>query len=153
MKTFHIIESKFILMSLAGSLFVHYIEKYLFSDWEFGAFMAVTVILDSILGMVAAYKTKSISADGFGKVFQKVIIYICLLVTTHVLVNFKIHGESNPLFSWLDSIVYSGVMLREAISIFEKISLINPSLVPTTILSRLKKFDDNGQIKETETAQ
>lgn len=120
---------------------VTWIEKYAFSDWEFLKFLFVIVCIDTFLGLFKAVRNKSISSKGFSMVLIKIIMYACALITTSALVKFTIEGAPQTAFGFVNKVIFSAIMLREAISIFENISEIQPNLLPGSILSYLKKFD------------
>lgn len=135
----------FITGTILVSIIVHYIEKYLFADWQFAVSMVIMVLIDTMLGFVKHYKAKTVSSKGFGDVFIKVLIYTSMLMVTHILSHFKIGGSSVNIFAWIDYLVYSGILLREAISIFENITAISPGIISSKILKRLKQFDAEGK--------
>jgi hypothetical protein len=135
---------------LATILFpvVEFVNEYIFSDWQFGIFLSIAVILDTVLGFIKHYKRGDISSVGFAKLFNKIITYGAVLIITHLLVNFKIGGERNIIFSWFSQVAYSAIMVREAISIIENLGYIKQDLLPPWILRRLKQFDESGNIKD-----
>ncbi len=128
-----------------------YVEKYVFSDWEFLKFLFVICSVDTALGVVRAIKDKEISSKGFSMVFNKIITYSAALIATHVLVHFTVDHKTNLIFSFFDSMVFSAIVAREGISIFEKISLISPNSFSTKVLKYLKQFDSiTGKPKRNE---
>lgn len=128
---------------------IQFINKYVFDDWEFVKFLVVLCMVDTAMGFVKAIKTKKVSSRGFSMVFYKIIVYASALVSTHVLVHFSIEHKVNAVFGWFDSVVFSAIVVREAISIFENISIILPGAFPTTILKYLSQFDSiTGRAKE-----
>lgn len=133
--------------SLAISPVLALIEKYLWSDWEFIKFLAVVVLLDTLTGIIKHYKLKSISSNGFGRFFVKVIVYFFFLVVVHNLTHYTTDGELDGIFGWLDSLAYAAVMCREAISIFENLGVIYPGIIPQWIMQRLKAFDKSGKME------
>lgn len=123
-------------------------EQYVFSDWQFLAFLAVMIGADTLLGVYKAWKLKTIESKAFARLFEKVLLYMCVLTMTNVLGKFTISGVGTGLFDWLDNVLYCGIMVREAISIVENAAEINPTLLPSWLLRRLKKFDDSGKLKD-----
>ena len=69
-----------------------------------------------------------------------------VLVATHTACYMKINGEVSFLFSWLDSFVYSTIVIRELLSIFEKTAILGYFKLPKWMLARLKHFDETGEI-------
>ena len=135
----------FLLLSITSSGLFYFIEKYLFADWEFVIYLIIMIVLDTILGVVKAYKDKSISAFGFNKVIIKLITYGVLLIVTHILHSFKINGNTNQLLGWFNYLAYSAIMIRETISIAENLLKIKPNALPKWLIERLYKFDDTGK--------
>lgn len=130
--------------SLTVSPIVSYIEKYIFSDWDFFNFLMVLVIIDTILGVWKHMVNETLSSKGFGVFFNKVATYLVMLVLCHVMANFTIEGKPSLVFSWMPHVIYSAIVVKEAISFIENIGAINPKWVPTSVLKRLKEFDKNG---------
>lgn len=133
-----------ITASVAASPIVSYIDKYIFSDWEFFNFLMVLVIIDTILGVWKHYVNESLSSKGFGVFFNKLATYLIMLILCHVMSNFTIEGKPTLVFAWIPNVIYSAIMVREAISFIENIGAINPKLVPVVVLKKLKEFDKNG---------
>jgi len=138
----------YLIIVFTGSFIVQIFEKYFFKDWEFLWFLFVMIIIDTITGVAKHWKLKTISSQGFSAFFLKVIIYSAALIITHVLMSFKIDGKINLFFGWFDDFIYSAIMAREAISIFENFAIINPDLFPAWILKRLKAFDSSGKLPD-----
>ncbi len=129
----------------------NFINKYIFSDWEFLKFLFVICSVDTMLGFFKAMKHKEVSSKGFGMIFKKIIVYSSALVVTHVLMNFTINNKGQILFGWIDSMIFSAIVVREAISIFENIAAIDDTLIPNSILKYLKQFDSKtGKFKKEE---
>lgn len=131
-------------LSLVVSPVFAFFEKYIWADWDFIKFLAVIVLIDTVTGIVKHYRAKTISSNGFGRFFVKVIVYFLFLVVVHNLTHYTTDGEVDGIFGWLDSLGYASIMCREAISIFENLGAIYPELIPSWILKRLKAFDKTG---------
>jgi phage-related holin len=143
------LETKFKLMlmlSIPLSFITQLFETYVFDDWQFFASLSVLVALDTLTGIVVHFRKKDLSSSAFARLFTKVLIYACVLILTHSLKQFTVDGQTNVVFSWIDSVMYSAIMAREAISILENIGEIQPGIVPKWILVRLKKFDETGEV-------
>lgn len=133
------------------SLLSSTLKKYVFDDVEYLKFLGVVIICDTTLGLYKAWKEHRISSKGFSMVINKFVVYSAALITTHVLEHYTIRGKTNIVFGWLDSVVFCAIMAREAISIFENISILQPGLFPKWILKRLSQFDSiTGQKKNDE---
>lgn len=149
--------NKLLLYFLLGwniTPFINFFEKYIYSDFDFLKFLFVICAVDTVIGIIKAFKTKTLSSRGFGMVFYKIIIYGSALIVSHVLVSFTVGLKANILFNWFDSAVFSTIIVKEAVSIFENIAIIDPDAFPKSVLRYLKSFDinfkRNKEIKEDE---
>lgn len=97
--------------------------------------------VDTMLGLVKAIIQKRISSKGFGMVLKKIIIYSSALITTSAMVKFTVSGAPQAAFSFMNNMVFSAIMVKEAISIFENIAEIDPNVIPPFILKYLHKFN------------
>lgn len=120
---------------------ITWIEKYVYSDWEFLKFLFVIIAVDTVLGIYKAIAGRNVSSKGFGMLFRKILVYCGALVATSVLVRFSVDGGVQAAFRFMDNVVFSAIMVREAISIFENIAEIEPDALPKWILKYLKRFD------------
>lgn len=121
-----------------------FIERYLFNDWNFLGSLGVLILVDTIFGVQHHWVKHTISSWGFSRLFLKGFIYMGLLVLTHVLTSFQVHGKPQLLFAWFDTFMYSCMMAREGLSILEHIAYIEPRLVPRALLKRLAIISDEG---------
>ena len=124
------------------SPFVAYAEKYIFSDWEFLNFLFVMICADTMSGLIKAATQKNINSRAMGGMFNKIIVYFLALITTHNLSSFGGHA-SGLMFGWMNAVVYSAIMVREAVSIFENISIVQPDIFPKRLLAYLQQFPNN----------
>lgn len=130
---------------------IGWLESYMFCDWEFVRFLAILVAGDTFLGFIKAWKDHKLHSRGFAQIFLKLISYMSILILTHVLTHYKVHGDPSKIFIWFDDMAYAAMIVREAISILENIAGIYPQAVPGWLLKRLKEFDLKGKIKTDET--
>lgn len=121
-----------------------FVERYLFNDWNFLGSLGVLILVDTVFGVQHHWVKHTISSWGFSRFFLKGIIYMGLLVLTHVLTSYQVHGKPQVLFAWFDTFMYSCMMAREALSILEHITYIEPRLVPKALLKRLAIISDEG---------
>ena len=140
--------TEFTTLSSFLGLVVWFVEKYIFNDWEFITMLIVLIILDTVLGIVVAGKYKKVSSDGFAKFGTKIIVYMVMLICTHTAVNIRANGSEIWVLGWIDSAVYSGILVREILSLFEKCAHLKPDLVPKWILERLKQYNEKGKIED-----
>jgi len=144
-----IMNKTILILTISGLFtpFVSYLEKYVFCDWEFLQFLAVIVFIDTVTGFLKYLKYGQISSSAFGKILYKLIIYMSALILAHVMSHYTINGERVEMLCWIDNLVYSALIVKEGISIFENIGAINPRYVPKFILKKLKEFDEKGTFK------
>jgi phage-related holin len=127
------------------SFVVLIVDKYIFNDWEFIAMLTVLIALDTLLGFYVGYINKNVSSDKFAKLFTKVIVYMVMLICSHTATHVKANGNEIMILAWLDSVIYSGIMVREILSLFEKCAKISPNLIPKFIMERLKQYNEKGE--------
>lgn len=135
---------KILLIMLASApltIVLEFVNKYLYDDWSFLISLVILISVDTALGFFKAWRNKVVSSKGFSDIITKLFLYSMTLITVHVLMNFTIKGKHPVLVGYVDDFVFTSLMLREAISIFENIALINPKIVPSWLLKKLKSFD------------
>ena len=120
------------------------IQTYIFADWEFMKFLMVLVAIDTLLSLYRHFIAKTVNSKQFATIIPKLIGYFLLLILSHVIVNFTVKGEQNSLFAWFQTFCYSAIIVRESLSILEHFSLLFPSIVPKSILNRLRTIDKAG---------
>ena len=126
------------------SFVVMIIDKYVFNDWEFIAMLTVLIALDTLLGFYVAFVKKEVSSDKFAKLFTKIIVYMVMLICSHAATHVRANGSEIIVLAWLDSVIYSGIVVREILSLFEKCAIIQPNLIPKWIINRLKQYNETG---------
>lgn len=119
-------------------------------DYAFAANLALLIMLDTITGVWVAYKKKDISSNGFAAVFNKLAVYMILLIAVHAATTSKtLH--IGGLLSWVDSVLYTSIAVRELFSIMENLSKLGVITIPKAILERLgalnKSLNDTGESK------
>ena len=144
----NISDKHFLAVSAAFAGIKTVFDTYIFSDWQFVLFLITLVVVDTVLGTYKAYVKKTLESRAYARLFEKIMLYGAILITSHVLISFPISGTATGLFDWVDDVLYCAMMVREAISIFENVGEIKPNLLPAWVLARLKKFDESGQFKD-----
>lgn len=132
--------------AIVASPFFYLLETYFFNDWEFLKFLLVAILVDSIWGFGLAWKSRTVSLEGFQKSGKKLAEYGTLLVLGHILLNARSGGEPMTVLSYFTTTIHGYLLVRESISILEKIAQISPKLVPDWILERLKVYRDSGKV-------
>lgn len=138
------------IATIGGSV-LFFIEKYVFKDWDFAGYLLVLIVADTLLGVAKNIKNKTVSSSGFANFFIKLLVYSCVLISLHVLNNFTVNKVSHQLFDWSNTVVYTAIIIRELISIFENVAEIKPNLIPAWILKILKSHDSQTGEKLTNT--
>lgn len=134
--------------------------KYIYQDWEFAKWIAVAVVLDTLLGLVKAWVRKDISSEEFwAKFSKKIFAYICMLILSNVLTHYTVNGSIVGATQWIGSYLCTFMLIREGISVLENVNAIVP-IVPEWLLERmreeaspsvpLKGEGDDGESDKTE---
>ena len=121
------------------------ILKYVYQDWEFAKWIAIAVIIDTVVGLAKHWIHKDISSDEFWHKFaKKISIYIVLLILSNLLNNYTVNGHVVGSTQWIGEYLCVYMLIREAISILENVNAIMP-IIPAWLLRRLRDFNDNGE--------
>lgn len=119
--------------------------KYVYQDWEFAKWIAMAVIIDTLLGIAKHWIHQDISSEAFwAKFAKKIFVYMMLLITSNVLSNYTVNGHVVGATQWIGEYLCVVMLIREAISIFENVNAIMP-MVPAWLLKRLKDFNEKGE--------
>ena len=120
-------------------------SRYLYQDWEFAKWIAVAVILDTVLGVIKHLLHKDASSESFFSKFgKKIAVYIVLLILSNVLTNYTVQGSIIGPTQWIGTYLCVFMMVRETFSIVENLQAIYP-ILPTSFVRRLKDFNDKGE--------
>ena len=124
--------------------FMALVQKYLINDLHLLINVFVLVVIDTIFGIILAYKLNKISSSGFGKLIKKMLIYILIIIAMkqgHI--N---HPESavRTLMEWVDGWVYAAIIIRELLSIFENAAMLGYFNVPKIIKEKLELIIEEG---------
>lgn len=139
-----------IKLAIASSPIVFIVETYFFDDWEFLKYLIVAMLIDWMWGFALAWKTATISQEGFRKFGKKLAEYATLLILGHVMLRARSGGDPMTIFSYLTTTMHGYLLVREAISILEKIARVSPNLVPKWLLDKLKVYRDTGNVDNPE---
>jgi phage-related holin len=132
---------------LASPVF-YIIETYFFADWEFLRYLLVVMLIDWAWGFGIAWKTRTVSQEGFKKFGSKLTEYGTLLILGHVANHIRSGGETITILSYFTTTIHGYLFVREAISILEKVARVSPKLVPEWLLNKLKVYRDSGKITQ-----
>lgn len=121
------------------------IFSYVYQDWEFTKWIAIAIIVDTILGLWKHFLYKDASSrEFFSKFGKKIGIYICLLILSNVLANTTVQGSIVGATQWISTYLCVFMLVRECFSCIENMQAIYP-ILPTSFIKRLKDFNDNGE--------
>lgn len=154
-KTFHLVCD----LANSGKLAIWlsplvFFQKYLFDDPDYLIFLSILIFIDTALGVWYAILKREIDPEKFGDILVKIIIYTVFIIVGHILANFTVGGDNLTGGQYLKFLIYLSMIVKEALSIFKKTAMINPRLLPKWILTRLKGFDETGDLtKLTGTPQ
>ena len=116
------------------------VEKYLLKDYHLLLNLFILVIIDTLLGVLYAYKQNRVSSTGFSKVITKLLVYILLMIAVNQ--SHLNTGDFGLVLQWLDGVVYSTIVVRELLSIIEKATLMGYIKLPDYVKEKLEKFND-----------
>ena len=121
------------------------IFSYVYQDWEFAKWIAIAIIVDTILGLWKHFLYKDASSrEFFSKFGKKIGIYICLLILSNVLAHSTVQGSVVGTTQWISTYLCVFMLVRECFSCIENMQAIYP-ILPTSFIKRLKDFNDNGE--------
>ena len=120
-------------------------SQYLYQDWEFAKWIAVAIVVDTVLSVWKHLIHKDASSEQFfSKFCKKIVVYILLLILSNVLSNFTVHGSVVGATQWIGTYLCVFMMVREVFSCVENIQAIHP-ILPASFVRRLKDFNDKGE--------
>lgn len=122
-----------------------FVDKYLYSDWDFARTIITLIALDTIMSLVKHWIHHDASSESFWTgTSKKIFVYAILLMTANILNNYTVHGEKIGTTSWIGDYLCIAMVVREVISIIENSNAIVPWL-PASVLKRLKDFSEKGE--------
>lgn len=130
--------------------FINYANMFIFSDWFFVFHLFIVITMDTILGVLLAIKTHKFSSWGFGKVFTKIVIYFIILIATHNATAYFHSTNVKFLIELIDSTIYAAIMVREYLSLLEKMPALGIWTPPKWILKRMQIWYETGEIDKKE---
>lgn len=133
----------FVLLSLIFAFFKSFFLKYVFDDFEFANFLLWAIILDTVLGVFLAIRRKDIDTDAFGKMAEKIVIYAIILSFGHLVSNYTIDGQRELTFIMVKNTLYSGMIIREGISIMSMAGRRYPGLFKN-VLKYFRSYSEQG---------
>lgn len=116
-----------------------FIQRYVYSDWNFLVSLLILMFLDLVTGVAKAYKTgKIVTSTGLRDTLIKIFQYGVALIVIHVLVSFQVNGQEVTLLNYADEAGYTFLIVIEAKSIFENLQKVDGRLDFSGIIDKLK---------------
>ena len=135
------------LLSIPLSTVSLWIEKYIFSDWEFLKYLTIMVVIDTALAMIYACKKKKLSSKGYWLIGKKIFSYAVLLIIANAARNIDTSVQLDHGGLWVSSLICWSLFMREGLSILEKLSKLNIDIVPEKIMRYFKDYNNNENDK------
>jgi len=111
---------------------------YVVGECHWVVYLAVLMVLDTILGFVKHWISHTVSSKGWGDVGIKLLLYTTVLILGHTLGSAELAaGTGTGHLTWFKTFSCVFLMVREAISIVENIETIKPGCWPKWLISRL----------------
>lgn len=142
-------ELNLLFIGSALSFLVQFINKFIWSDWQFACSLVVLIAIDTLTGTWVAIKNGVFNSKSMSSTVQKVAYYSVTLIVIHTISNITTHGVPNPILAfivpYLDATMYAYIVLREVVSIAENIGKLGFNIFPVWIMKRLKDFNEEGK--------
>lgn len=125
------------------------VDKFCFAPYHDKVTIVVAFIaLDTLTGVLKAYKQHNLSSSGFFRFAIKLLVYFVLLATGSLL------DKAVPVTDYISafSVLVAFLALTESLSVLENISDLGYS-VPTRIISALKLAKDQLDNKTSSTKE
>lgn len=129
---------------------IMYIREKVFGDFEFAATLAIVVVANALLSVLADWWHKKACARTVIESMLKAVVYLLVLVIAHGAASYKVNGDLNLLFQWVDAAIYGGIMLAELLQCIKSAGLMG-IVVPKFVTARLRAFDESGNPLATPT--
>jgi phage-related holin len=128
-------------------------EIYVFNDWNFVGFMMVLLILDTITGILAAWKQRRIHSFKMRMIWEKIGYYALALIVIHIMSSYQVDGKHNQVFEmivpYFKAVMYLILIGTEALSIDENAKKIwGKGFFPKWITSRMLEYNETGKLPE-----
>ena len=139
------------------ALMSHFVNKYLFDNFEFLKWLIILVFVDLLTGVFKVWIKQGwqcVTSRGFRDTVSKIVQYGSFLIITHVLTHFQVGNGKVPYFSWqwINDAAYQLLILTEIKSIYENITIVNPKLdFMKPILDKLTKYFKNPENESVNT--
>ena len=102
-----------------------FVEKYIFSDWDFLIYLLLAMGFDIITALIKVSIKDGIShitSRGLRQSVVKSVQYFVFLATIHWITNIHVQGDRIEIYDWIIPIAYTFLMLIEIKSIWENLT-------------------------------
>lgn len=131
------------IVAIPISWLAELIERYVVGECHWVVYLAVLMVLDTILGFTKHWITHTVSSKGWGDVGIKLLLYLAVLILGHTLGSAEMAaGTGTGHLAWFKTFSCVFLMVREAISIVENIEEIKPGFWPKWLVRRLNAIQN-----------
>jgi phage-related holin len=120
---------------------IHFIETYVFNDWDFLVTVLLLMFIDAIIMTVRAlmqrtYKIETAFNDFFKKTLAITFTITCISIIDLALID----GERSVFIDWVNGGFYSVLLMFINVSILKNIYHIYPLPIIADILDKVDKW-------------
>jgi phage-related holin len=112
--------------------------------------MMLLVGIDTFFGVWLGLKRKSFSSRRFGDAIKKLITYFLVMLASNAVSVHLVGDTVNYTLSWVNHAVYSLILARELLSIFEKTHLLGYFTLPKWLEEKFEAFENQQPSKNTD---
>ena len=128
------------LWTVAATSLLPTFERYVFSDWDFLAYLLVMMLCDLASGLGVALKDRvAVTSIGLRRTVLKCIQYGLFLIVMHVLAHFTIKGEEQIAYHYITQGAFILLMGIEGKSVLENLKKMDDRLDIGVLVDRIKE--------------
>jgi phage-related holin len=131
-------------------LIVDFFSTYIFDDWQMINFLLVLIMVDTVTGVYAAWKTSTSGVYSFRlrSIFEKLWYYFVGFIVVHVLTAHLVDGQPNPamiqVVPYFKGLIYFLMLGAEALSIDENAAMVGRGFLPPWFRKKYNKVKEEG---------
>jgi len=145
--------------NLIVSFFIALIAHFTVEEKAFIVVIVLSVTVDTLLGSLLALKQGTFCSQKMRQPLYKIVIYGLGLGTVHAVCHFaRMIPQSNEsldfVFTYIDSLVFSYVLLRELTSIAENSNQLGVPILPPWLskkMAKMSNLDKSGKSTEQQS--
>jgi phage-related holin len=131
-------------------LISHLFNKYVLSDWNYVGYLITLIVLDTLTGLYAAWRTSWIVSFRLRAICEKIWYYFVALVVVHVVSAHQVDGEINKFFElavpMFKGFMYFALIFAEVLSIDENADKVGRAFLPKALRKKIKTIKETGEI-------